>query len=70
MNLRNHWALYTEVFQTMVHLIPTYMKEIFEHSVSNKRSVRCISLHPKQTKLDIELRAWGALYQKLGIHCL
>ena len=40
MNLRNHRVLCTEVFETMIDLNPTYMKEIFERSVSNKRPVR------------------------------
>ena len=39
-NLRNHRVLCTEVFKTMIDLNPTYMKEIFERSVSNKRPVR------------------------------
>ena len=39
-NLRNHRVLCTEVFKTMIDLNPTYMKEIFERSVSNKIPVR------------------------------
>ena len=39
-NLKNHRVLCTEVFKTMIDLNPTYMKEIFEPSVSNKRPVR------------------------------
>ena len=39
-NLRNRRVLCTEVFKTMTVLNPTYMKEIFERSVSNKRPVR------------------------------
>ena len=38
-NLRNHRVICTEVFKTMIDLNPTYMKQIFEHSVSNKRPV-------------------------------
>ena len=30
----------TEIFKTMVDLNPTYMKEIFERCVSNKRPVK------------------------------
>ena len=40
MNLRNHRVLCNEVFKTMIDLNLTYMKEIFERSVSNKRPVR------------------------------
>ena len=39
-NLRNHRALCTDVFKTMIDLNPSYMKDIFERSVSNKRLVR------------------------------
>ena len=39
-NLRNHKVLWTEVFKTMIDLNPTYMKELFERSVSNKRPIR------------------------------
>ena len=39
-NLKNHRVLCTEVFKTMIDLNPTYMKEIFEPSVPNKRPVR------------------------------
>ena len=39
-NLRNHRVLCTEVFKTMIDLNPTYMKEVFESSVSDKRPVR------------------------------
>ena len=39
-NLKNHRALCTEVFKTMIDLNPIYMKDIFERSVSNKRPVR------------------------------
>ena len=63
----------TEIFKTMVDLNPTYMKEIFERCVSNKRPVKQnykrITLHPKQTKLDMELRTSGASHRKFRIHC-
>ena len=39
-NLRNYRLFCTKVFETMMDLNPTYMKEIFERSVSNNRSVR------------------------------
>ena len=39
-NLRDHRALCTEVFKTMIDLSSTYMNNIFERSVSNKRPVR------------------------------
>ena len=39
-NLRNYRFFCTKVFETMIDLNPTYMKEIFGRSVSNKRSVR------------------------------
>ena len=39
-NLRNYRAVCTEAFKTMIDLNPTYTKEIFERSVSNKRPVR------------------------------
>ena len=39
-NLKNHRALCTEVFKTMIDLNPSYMKDLFERSVSNKRLVR------------------------------
>ena len=39
-NLRNHRVRCTEVFKTMIDLNLTYLKEFFESSVSNKRSVK------------------------------
>ena len=39
-NLKNYRLFCTKVFETMIDLNPTYMKEIFERSVSNKRPVR------------------------------
>ena len=39
-NLRNYRVLCTEVFKPMIDLNPTYMKEMFGRSVSNKRPVR------------------------------
>lgn len=73
-NLGNHRDLSTKIFKTVIDLNPNYMIEIFERSLSNKRPedriVRWISVHSKQIKLDMELRAWGALHQKFRIHCL
>ena len=58
----------------MIVLNPTYMKDTFEHSVQIRDQqdsiIRWISVHLKQTKFDMELRAWEALQQKFGIHCL
>ena len=39
LNLRNYRVLCTEVFKTMIDLNSTYIKEISESSVSNKRPV-------------------------------
>ena len=39
-NFRNHRVFCTEVFKTMLDLNSSYMKEISERSVSNKRPVR------------------------------
>ena len=73
-NLRNHRALCTEVFKTMIDSNPTYMKTflsaLFQIRDQYDRIMRWISLHPKQAKLDMELRAWEALHQKFGIHTL
>ena len=47
-----------------------FLNALFQIRNQSGRIVKWISLHPKQTKLDMELRVWGALRQKSGIHCL
>ena len=73
-NLKKSLGFCAEIFKTMIDLNPTYMKDIFERSVSNKRPVRqnykmnLVTLQTNQVRYETKILR--SVHQKSGIHRL
>ena len=68
LNLINYRVLCTEVFKTMIDLNSTYIKEISESSVSNKRPVQNYKMNlvtPKANQVRYGTKSLRSLAQKI-----